>query len=38
VITGTSGGGTTTFSKWGEKVVEHAPAAANTIPYAKVIG
>jgi hypothetical protein len=38
VITGTSGGGTTTFSKWGEKVVEHAPAAANTIAYAKVIG
>jgi hypothetical protein len=37
VITGSSGGGTTTFSKWGEKVVEHAPAKANTIPYAKVI-
>jgi hypothetical protein len=38
VITGTSGGGTTTFSKWGEHVVEHAPAASTTIPYAKVIG
>jgi hypothetical protein len=38
VITGASGGGTTTFSKWGEKVVEYAPAAATTIPYAKVIG
>jgi hypothetical protein len=38
VITGTSGGGTTTFSKWGEHVVEHAPTAAHTIPYAKVIG
>jgi hypothetical protein len=38
VITGTGGGGTTTFSKWGEKVVEVAPPAAHTIPYAKVIG
>ena len=38
VITGTSGGGTTTFSKWGERVVEHAPAPAKTIAYAKVIG
>lgn len=38
VITGKSGGGTTTFSRWGEHVVEHAPAAAFTIPYAKVIG
>src|SRR5665213_1127506 len=38
VITGTSGGGTTTFSKWGKEIVEQAPAAANTIPYAKVIG
>jgi hypothetical protein len=38
VITGTSGGGTTKFSKWGEQVVEHAPASANTIPYAKVFG
>jgi len=37
VITGSGGGGTTTFSKWGEHVVEHAPAAANTIAYAKVI-
>jgi hypothetical protein len=38
VITGTTGGGTTNFSMWGENVVEQAPAAANTIPYAKVIG
>jgi hypothetical protein len=38
VITGTTGGGTTKFSKWNEKVVEVAPSAANTIPYAKVIG
>jgi hypothetical protein len=38
VITGTGGGGTTTFSKWGEHVVEKAPAAANTIAYSKVIG
>ena len=37
VITASSGGGTTTFSKWNEKVVEKAPKAANTIPYAKVI-
>lgn len=38
VITGTGGGGTTTFSKWGEDVVEQAPAASTTIPYSKVIG
>jgi hypothetical protein len=38
VITGSSGGGTTKFTKWGENVVEHAPAAADTITYAKVIG
>jgi hypothetical protein len=38
VITGSTGGGTTTFSQWNEKVVEHAPAAANTIPYATVTG
>jgi hypothetical protein len=37
VITDSTGGGTTTFSKWGEKVVEHAPATADTIAYAKVI-
>ena len=36
VITGSTGGGTTTFSKWGEHVVEQAPATANTITYAKV--
>jgi hypothetical protein len=36
VITGKTGGGTTTFSNWGEKVVEHAPAEADTIAYAKV--
>jgi hypothetical protein len=38
VITGSGGGGTTTFSKWGEKVTEKAPATANTIAYSKVIG
>jgi hypothetical protein len=38
VITGTTGGGTTSFSKWGEHVVEVAPAVASTIAYAKVIG
>lgn len=38
VISGGTGGGTTKFTKWGENVVEHAPAAANTIAYAKVIG
>jgi hypothetical protein len=38
VITGTGGGGTTTFSKWGENVTEQAPALANTVPYAKVVG
>jgi hypothetical protein len=38
VITGTTGGGTTKFSKWGEHVVENAPTSANTIAYAKVIG
>lgn len=38
VITGTTGGGTTKFSKWGEHVVEQAPATAKTITYAKVTG
>lgn len=38
VIKGTTGGGTTKFSKWGEHVVERAPSVANTITYAKVIG
>jgi hypothetical protein len=38
VITSSGGGGTTTFSKWNENVVDQAPAAANTVPYAKVIG
>ncbi len=38
VITGTTGGGTTKFSKWGEHVREQAPATANTIAYSKVIG
>ena len=38
VITGTTGGGTTKFSKWGEHVVENAPAKANTIAYSKVTG
>ena len=37
VITGTSGGGTTTFSKWNERVTEPSPPAADTIPYASVI-
>jgi hypothetical protein len=38
VISGSTGGGTTIFSKWNENVVEVAPKVANTIPYAKVIG
>lgn len=38
VITGTTGGGTTKFSKWGEHVVEPVPAVADTIAYSKVIG
>jgi hypothetical protein len=38
VITGATGGGTTKFSKWGEHVVEQAPANADTITYAKVLG
>jgi hypothetical protein len=38
LITGTGGGGTTLFSKWGETVTEQAPAAADTVAYAKVIG
>jgi hypothetical protein len=37
VITGSTGGGTTNFSKWGESVTEQAPQASNTIPYAKVV-
>ncbi len=37
VITASTGGGTTKFSKWGENVVEQAPPVADTIPYAKVI-
>ena len=36
-ISGSAGGGTTTFSKWGEHVTETAPAASATIPYAKVV-
>jgi hypothetical protein len=38
VISGSTGGGTTTFTKWNERVTEQPPKAANTIPYAKVIG
>ena len=38
VITGSTGGGTTTFSKWNERVTEPAPPAADTIPYASVVG
>jgi hypothetical protein len=38
VITGSTGGGTTTFSKWNERVTEQAPPAADTIPYATVVG
>jgi hypothetical protein len=37
VVTSKSGGGTTTFSKWGEDVVETAPAASATIDYTKVV-
>lgn len=38
VITGSTGGGTTKFSKWSVHVVEKAPATADTITYAKVTG
>lgn len=38
VITGSTGGGTTTFSKWGENVVEQAPSGTDTIAYATVMG
>ncbi len=37
VVTSKAGGGTTTFSKWGEDVVESAPAASSTIAYTKVV-
>jgi hypothetical protein len=38
VITGSTGGGTTTFSHWNERVTEPTPPAADTIPYASVVG
>ena len=37
-ISSSAGGGTTTFSNWGEHVTEQAPAASSTIPYASVLG
>lgn len=37
VITGSTGGGTTTFSDWNERVTEPTPPAADTIPYASVV-
>jgi hypothetical protein len=37
VITGTTGGGTTTFSDWNERVTEPSPPAADTIPYASIV-
>jgi hypothetical protein len=37
VITGKTGGGTTTFSDWNERVTEPSPPVADTIPYASVI-
>jgi len=37
VITGSTGGGTTTFSDWNERVTEPAPPVADTVPYATVI-
>ncbi len=37
-ISSSTGGGSTTFSKWGENVTEVAPAMSSTIPYAKVLG
>ncbi len=38
VITSSAGGGTTTFSKWGEQVKVDVPSSASTIAYAKVFG
>jgi hypothetical protein len=37
VVTSKGGGGSTTFTKWGEDVTESAPAGSSTIAYAKVI-
>lgn len=37
VVSTKAGGGTTTFTKWGEHVVETAPASSSTIPYASVV-
>jgi hypothetical protein len=37
VVTSKGGGGTTTFSKWGEDVVETAPKASATVPYTTVV-
>jgi hypothetical protein len=36
-ITSKSGGGSTTFSKWGEHVTETAPSSNDTVTYAKVL-
>ncbi len=38
VITGKTGGGTTTFSKWGESVNVSAPSSSDTVAYSKVFG
>lgn len=38
VITGKSGGGTTTFSKWGESVTASSPSSSDTVAYKKVFG
>jgi hypothetical protein len=37
VVTSKAGGGTTTFSKWGEDVTETAPPVSATIEYTKVV-
>jgi len=37
-ITGSTGGETTTFSKWGENVVEQHRSGTDTIAYATVMG
>jgi hypothetical protein len=38
VSTGSTGSGTTQFSRWGEQVVVNVPPAASTITYSKVVG
>jgi hypothetical protein len=37
-ITGATGGGTTTFSRWGETIYAHAPDPSKVITYKKVFG